>query len=77
MSKANQKISIGCRVLDSTVLEIDAAALAAGMNRAEWIENAIARQLNRRPRRTLLSRLAKVEQELSEVRSRLADAESR
>ena len=43
-----------------------------GMNRAEWIEYAIDKALGKRPRRTLLSRLAKVEAELKGLGEKLA-----
>lgn len=61
MSKKSEKVSVGCRILVSKVSEIDSAAEQAGMNRAEWIEWAIDKALGKRPRRSLLSRLAKVE----------------
>lgn len=69
MSKKEGKATVGCRVLDSTVLEIDDAAEAAGMNRAEWIEYAIAKALGKRPRFTVINRLAKVEAQLKELMS--------
>lgn len=68
----HKKQSVGCRILDSKVLEIDSAAEQAGMNRAEWIEWAIDKSLGKRPRRSLLSRLAKVETELKELIEKLA-----
>ena len=67
MPKKNQKQSIGCRVLDSKVSEIDTAAEQAGMNRAEWIEQAIDKALGKRPRYTLQTRLAKLEQQVREL----------
>lgn len=62
MSKKSEKVSVGCRILVSKVSEVDSAAEAEGMNRAEWIEYAIDKALGKRPRRSLLSRVAKVEQ---------------
>lgn len=65
-----QKISVGCRILVSKVSEIDSAAESEGLCRAEWIELAIDKMLGKRPRRTLLSRVAKVEQRLSDIENR-------
>ena len=63
MSK--QKISVGCRILASTVLDVDEAAKGEGLTRAEWIANAIARQLGKRPRVPLVSRLNALEKRLA------------
>ena len=68
----SKKQSVGCRILDSKVLEIDAAAEQAGMNRAEWIEWAIDKALGKRPRQTVQSRLAKLEQQMKELCDRAA-----
>ena len=68
MKKA-QKASVGCRIPISKISEVDAAAESEGLNRAEWIELAIDKMLGKRPRRTLLSRLAKVEQRVSVLES--------
>lgn len=67
MTKGNQKQSVGCRVLNSKIAEIDTAAEQAGMNRAEWIEQAIDKALGKRPRHTLQTRLAKVEMQVKEL----------
>ena len=69
MTKRNQKQSVGCRVAVSKVSEIDAAAESEGMNRAEWIEFSIDRQLGKRPRRTVLTRLARLEQKVNVLES--------
>lgn len=60
-----KKQSVGCRILDSKVSEVDSAAEQSGMNRAEWIEFAIDKALGKRPRHSLLSRLAKVEEQVN------------
>lgn len=65
----NQKQSVGCRILVSKISEIDVAAEGAGLLRSEWIELAIDKMLGKRPRVTLLSRLAKVEAAVKELRS--------
>ena len=67
MTTKNQKQSVGCRLPISKVAEIDSAAEGEGLNRAEWIELAIDKMLGKRPRRTVLSRLAKVEQQVKEL----------
>ena len=41
------------------------------MNRAEWIEQAIDKALGKRPRHTLQTRLAKLEQKVKELARRL------
>ena len=63
----SKKQSVGCRILDSKVLEVDDAAEQAGMNRAEWIEWAIDKALGKRPRRTVMTRLAKLEVQVKEL----------
>lgn len=72
MSKKTEKASVGCRVLVSKVSEIDSAADAEGMNRAEWIEYAIDKALGKRPRRSLLSRVARVEQMVKALAEKVA-----
>lgn len=67
--KKIEKASVGCRILTTKIAEIDAAAEAEGLNRAEWIELSIDKMLGKRPRRTLLSRLAKVEKDVRELMS--------
>ena len=67
--KASAKSTVwGCQNFRlSKISEMDAAAESEGLNRAEWIELAIDKMLGKRPRRTLLSRLAKVEQQVREL----------
>ena len=67
--KKTEKASVGCRILVSKISEVDTAAEAEGLNRAEWIELAIDKMLGKRPRRTVLTRLAKVEQRISALES--------
>ena len=69
MAKQNQKQSVGCRITASKVSEIDAAAEGEGMTRAQWIEFSIDRQLGKRPRRTVLTRLARLEQKVNVLES--------
>ena len=67
MKKSNAKITVGCRILDSKVSEVDSAAEAMGMNRAEWIEYAIDKALGKRPRFTLAARLNSLEKRLDDL----------
>jgi len=68
----DKKQSVGCRLSTLKIQEVDNAAEQSGMNRAEWIEYAIDKALGKRPRRTLLSRLAKVEAEVKGLGEKLA-----
>jgi hypothetical protein len=70
MPRKKQKQSVGCRITISKISEIDSAAESEGMNRAEWIEYAIDKQLGKRPRRSLVSRLAKLESDVKELINR-------
>ena len=67
--KKLEKASVGCRIPIAKISEVDTAAEKEGLNRAEWIELAIDRMLGKRPRRTLLSRLAKIEQRMNALES--------
>lgn len=68
----SKKQSVGCRIPDSKVSEVDRAAEQMGMNRAAWIEWAIDKALGKRPRQTVQSRLAKLEQQVKELCDRAA-----
>lgn len=69
MSSKNEKATVGCRVLSSTILDIDKAAKAEGLNRGQWIEQVIQRALGEQPARSLTSRVAQIELRLSELES--------
>lgn len=58
---AKKTTMIGCRVSADFLAEIDSAADAAGMNRSEFLESAIARQLGKRPKLPLAARVAQLE----------------
>lgn len=57
----NKTQTLSCRVTAATLKEINAAAEAEQITRAEWLDNAIARQLGKRPRVPLAARVAKLE----------------
>ena len=68
-----QKIMVGCRLPDDQLNEIDIAANEMGMSRTEWIRTSILKALGKRPRHTIASRLAKLEQRLKHLESAAID----
>lgn len=57
--------NIACRLTISELKEIDSAASELEMSRSEWLKVAIARQLGKRPRLPLASRVGKLEKQIS------------
>jgi hypothetical protein len=60
----NKTESLGCRVTAACLADVDRAAKIEGITRSEWLDNAIARALGKRPRVPLASRVAALEQKI-------------
>jgi hypothetical protein len=63
----NKTENLGCRVTVEILRAVDLAASAEGINRSEWLANAIARGLGKKPRAPLASRVAALEKRLSAI----------
>ena len=58
---------VGCRVTPQIADEISAALKDEGVSLSEWLQDAIARQLGRRPRQTVQARLARLERQMEKL----------
>ncbi|MGC1306283.1 MAG: hypothetical protein WA885_03580 [Phormidesmis sp.] len=70
----SKTVMIGCRVSGDFLAEIDSAAAGAGMNRSEFLETAIARQLGKRPKLPLVARVAQLEKMVSKLQRLVLDS---
>jgi hypothetical protein len=57
--------NIACRLTISELREIDSAASDLELTRSEWLKIAIARQLGKRPRIPLVSRVGALEKQIA------------
>ena len=57
----NKTEFLSVRVSRDVLNQVDAAASADGLNRSEWLQNAITKSLGKRPRLPLAARVKRLE----------------